>query len=141
MGLGAVSGVTLLLLGFFAVSASAVCRVSGLWETIKNSSRLTKMTIDLNNDGLFNGTYWEAGASIQSNLTGYQQDEELPTFGFTVKSVNSANTIVYVGHCYLPPGGEDILITTRIVKEHSLNPTDFRKMKANQVNFTRISVV
>ncbi|KAJ1212548.1 hypothetical protein NDU88_000203 [Pleurodeles waltl] len=140
MGPGTVSAVTLLLLGLFTVSASAACRVSGLWETKKNSNEGTKITIRLKDDGLFSGTYREEGSSTLSNLTGYQQDGDQPTFSFAVKSKTSASTIAHIGCCYLPPNGEDILITTRIVKKSSTHPSDCLKITTTQVNFTRIFV-
>ncbi|XP_078533282.1 uncharacterized protein LOC144819183 isoform X2 [Lissotriton helveticus] len=139
MGLGAVSGVALLLLGLFAAPLSDACRVSGPWETIKNSNKGIRINIRPQEDGLFSGTYFDAGASTESNLTGYQQAGQQPTFGFTVKSSTSA-TIVHMGHCYVSPDGESILITTKFVKEPSTYPKDFPKYTATAVNFTRIYV-
>ncbi|XP_069482829.1 avidin-related protein 4/5-like [Ambystoma mexicanum] len=130
-------GVSLVLLGALSVSFCAACRVSGLWKTENGIT----MTIRLYENGSFNGTFRKAGHDAEATLAGYQQDGDQPTFSFTVKPKSTDSIISYIGQCFLPPDGEDLLLTTRIVKEHASNHTQDTEIKIACERFTRIYVV
>ncbi|XP_025970538.1 avidin-like [Dromaius novaehollandiae] len=141
------SGLALLLALALATRASPAgrkCELSGLWRNDQES--LMEISA-VRADGGFQGEYLTrvslAGGCIRvSPLKGAQHDPgeaAWPTFGFTVRWERFSNaTAVFVGQCFVGPGGKELLATTWLLREAvgSLED-DWRATRVGRNVFTR----
>ncbi|XP_075036123.1 avidin-like [Mixophyes fleayi] len=119
-------GLVLSCLTLCTDGALAQCSLTGQWENDLGST----MTIsDVSTNGGFSGTYLTAVTSTNktiesSYLSGYQQLNELPTFGFTVRWNFSDSITVFTGQCYSNEAGDRVLHTTWLLRSHGQNAED-----------------
>ncbi|XP_073536446.1 avidin-like [Phyllobates terribilis] len=100
---------------------SAQCNLQGQWMS-DLGSRMTLSVVT--GSGLFTGSYETAvsttnNTTVESPLIGFQQLNDSPTFGFTVKWAFTTFISVYTGQCFLSNTGKPILQTNWLLRSQS----------------------
>ncbi|XP_063810032.1 avidin-like [Pseudophryne corroboree] len=104
----------------------AQCNLAGQWKNDLGSN----MTIsDVSTNGMFSGSYLTAVSAtnktiVVSPLIGYQQLDELSTFGFTVKWEFTDSITVFTGQCFINEKGDRVLQTMWLLRSLSENLQD-----------------
>ncbi|XP_073511126.1 avidin-like [Phyllobates terribilis] len=97
---------------------SVKCNLEGQWKNDLGSN----MTISMvSTNGLFKGLYLTAVSAtnktiVESPLIGYQQLNDSPSFGFTVKWAFTNSITVFTGQCFIRETGQPILQTTWLLR-------------------------
>ncbi|XP_068781385.1 avidin-like [Struthio camelus] len=136
-----------LILALVAASVSAAakakCVLTGSWINELGSN----MTISsMSKNGNFSGLYYTAVTATKekikvSPLQGSQHhknEQNQPTFGFTVNWSFSDSTTVFTGQCFVDKDGKEILRTTWLLRQEVHNLRDDWKATSIGSNvFTR----
>ncbi|XP_074850558.1 avidin-related protein 1-like [Carettochelys insculpta] len=140
--MGSVALCLLLALGLGALAASREkCVLSGAWRNDLGSN----MTISaMDATGGFSGLYLTAVSAtnatiLESSLKGFQHmGQAQPTFGFTVTWNFSDSTTVFVGQCFVLPGGEEVLKIMWLLRELVDSPSnDWKATRVGTNTFIR----
>ncbi|CAH2296929.1 Hypothetical predicted protein [Pelobates cultripes] len=121
--------------------ASNQCSLAGRW---RNELGSTIIISSANIHGTFSGTYMTGVSLSNANITetpitGFQQDSNEPTFGFTVKWAFSDSITVFTGQCFLNSTGGKVLHTSWLLRSTAVNEADNWKATRVGVNtFTPI---
>ncbi|NWJ08482.1 AVID protein, partial [Crypturellus undulatus] len=100
---------------------SLQCNLTGTWQNDLGSN----MTITVNSEGKFNGSYHTAVSANTSHikvspLQGFQHNPKAqPTFGFTVNWTFSDSTTVFTGQCFVDDKDKEWLKTMWLLRQRA----------------------